>query len=203
MEELVYEAQVNSLEELISLTYSFGKQVKFKKPTDKNWYYAKTLIKRLFKKDLEKLKPLIKHVGCNDLAEIERAKYVSMIADELKKKEEEEWEKFYSYTTYDLEEMSVSELIVILIRLYTENYKIYESDFSEYYYPVESELEKIACIELQISPKLSDFAYKEASRVLSAKKITNIPERIPLYKIFRITDDYALFPLEDRILKKF
>ncbi|MBN8211101.1 hypothetical protein JI666_20405 [Bacillus sp. NTK071] len=71
MEEIIYEAQIDSIEGFIALTCQFDKRVKFKKTSDKNWYYAKTMIKRLFKNDMAKNKPIIKYVCNNDLNKIE------------------------------------------------------------------------------------------------------------------------------------
>lgn len=71
MEELVYEAQIGSIEDFLALSYRFDKKVKYKKPTDKNWYYAKTMVKRLYKKELLGRVPVIKIVSTNDLNRIE------------------------------------------------------------------------------------------------------------------------------------
>lgn len=54
MKEYIYESTVSSVEDMIALYYKFNRQVKFKKPTDKNWYYCKTMIKRLFKSEINK-----------------------------------------------------------------------------------------------------------------------------------------------------
>lgn len=79
-EEIIYEAQVGSIEEFLALTYSFGNRVKYKKLTDKNWYYGRTMIKRLFKKQLEGKRPTIKFVTTNNL---------DKVFEERRRKEEE------------------------------------------------------------------------------------------------------------------
>lgn len=73
-EELIYETQVSSPEEMVALIYSYGKKVRFKKPTDKNWYYGRTLVKRLFKKELKNVKPLVKIADSKDLRSKEQIK---------------------------------------------------------------------------------------------------------------------------------
>lgn len=87
MEEIVYESQIGSVADFLSLTYRFGRKVKYKKPTDKNWYYGKTMIKRLFKKEIA-IKPTLKFVTTNDLNKIEEEKRKD--AEEIRLKEEEE-----------------------------------------------------------------------------------------------------------------
>lgn len=76
--ELIYEAQIECIEELLALSYKFGKKAKYKKPTDKNWYYNKTMVRRLFKKKLSDKEPLLKLVTINDLdkslEELQKAK---------------------------------------------------------------------------------------------------------------------------------
>ncbi|MBN3553311.1 hypothetical protein JYA63_03470 [Fictibacillus nanhaiensis] len=62
--EFVYEAKVTCVAEFIVLTYQFNKFVKYKKPTDKNWYTPRTMIKRLFKNEIENI-PLIKIAEVN------------------------------------------------------------------------------------------------------------------------------------------
>ncbi|YCA42824.1 hypothetical protein M1E11_18740 [Bacillus sp. JZ8] len=68
MEETIYKAQVGSIEDMLALTYQFENMIKYKKITDKTWYYAKTMIKRLFKKELSKI-PNIEYVATNDFKE--------------------------------------------------------------------------------------------------------------------------------------
>jgi hypothetical protein len=63
--EFVYEAEISSVADFLALTYRFDKQVKYKKPTDKNWYTAKTMVKRLFKNEVAKNKPIIKIAEIN------------------------------------------------------------------------------------------------------------------------------------------
>lgn len=64
--ELVYEAKINNIADFVALTYRFDKQVKYKKPTDKNWYTARSMMKRLFKNEVANNKPIIKIVEIND-----------------------------------------------------------------------------------------------------------------------------------------
>ena len=75
--EFIYETEIDSLEELLSLSYKFDTKIKYKKKTDKNWYYAKTMVRRLFKKELEIHKPIIKVVKINDLTQILWLMYLS------------------------------------------------------------------------------------------------------------------------------
>lgn len=51
--ESIYQTQVSNLSEFIALTFKHYRQVKYKKPTDKNWYHSKTMAKRLFKSELD------------------------------------------------------------------------------------------------------------------------------------------------------
>lgn len=86
-EEIIYEAEVDSLAGFLALTYYFNKRARYKKSTDKNWYYGKTLLKRLFKKELAENHPTIKFFTTNDLDKIFEEKRIKK--EEQKRKEEE------------------------------------------------------------------------------------------------------------------
>lgn len=58
--EFIYEAEISNLTEFISLVYSLHKYVKYKKPTDKVWYSARTMAKRLFKNEGINDRPIMK-----------------------------------------------------------------------------------------------------------------------------------------------
>ena len=88
-EEEIYEAKVKNLGEYYELTRGLHKSTKVKKSTDKNWYYSKTLAKRLFKEELS-YKPEMKLVMTNNLDKILKLK------KEVKAKEQaKEMKKMY------------------------------------------------------------------------------------------------------------
>jgi len=78
--EEIYEAKVRSLGEYYELTRRLSKSVKVKKNTDKNWYYVKTLGKRLFKEELS-YKPSMELIKTNNLTQVL----------DLKKKRNKNW----------------------------------------------------------------------------------------------------------------
>ena len=88
-QEEVYEAKVRNLGEYYELTKNFSRSVKAKKSTDKNWYYVKTLAKRLFKEDLS-YKPEMELVEINSLDKILKLK-----EEEKEKEQAKEMEKMY------------------------------------------------------------------------------------------------------------
>ncbi|CDQ21808.1 hypothetical protein [Halobacillus karajensis] len=196
MEEIVYETQISSVGEFLALTYRFDKKIKYKKPTDKNWYYAKTMIKRLFKKELSS-KSTIKFVKTNDLnkmyEEKEKAKEEARLKKEKEELEWEEWRKTHpDFTIEQIKSMSKVELANRLVNLYIEDYYIGKSDYNSYMGPFNCCLTEIAYVELQIPSDLADRAYYHAMEALCGGKLTYHPHRIPLSKTFRFTDDYEL-----------
>ncbi|MDN4493359.1 hypothetical protein [Ureibacillus aquaedulcis] len=89
--EYIYETQIGSVEDLISLSSQFNKKVKYKKPTDINWYYSKTMIKRLFKKEIASAEyPEVKLVATNDLNKLIEERHQEKLK---KEKERLEYEK--------------------------------------------------------------------------------------------------------------
>ena len=87
--EEIYEAKVKNLGEYYELTKNFSRSVKVKKSTDKNWYYVKTLAKRLFQQELS-YKPEMKLVKTNNLDKILKLKEEEKAKDQAK-----EMEKMY------------------------------------------------------------------------------------------------------------
>ena len=85
-QEEIYEAKVKNLGEYYELTKNFSRSVKVRKPTDKNWYYVKTLAKRLFKEDLS-YKPETKLVMTNNLDQILKLKEEEKAKEEAKEME--------------------------------------------------------------------------------------------------------------------
>ncbi|MGE7586477.1 hypothetical protein [Peribacillus sp. NPDC101480] len=207
MEELVFEAQISSIEEFLALTYRFDKKVKYKKATDKNWYHAKTMIKRLFKKDVAKNRPVIKFVTTNDLNKIgeekRKAEEEKRKAEEearlKKEKEELEWEQWRKanpkFTIEQIKSMSEVELTNRLVDLYIEDYYIGKTDYNSYNGPFNTYLTEIAYIELQISSGLADRAHYHAMEALCGGKLTYKTNRHPMSEIFRLTDDFELVSL--------
>ncbi|MDC2863490.1 hypothetical protein [Bacillus sp. BP-3] len=98
--EFVYEAEISSVADFIALTYRFDKFVKYKKPTDKNWYNAKTMVKRLFKNEVVNNKPIIKIIEVNCWKEKREKEYQKKLAAEKRREEREAlatkkyWEEF-------------------------------------------------------------------------------------------------------------
>ncbi|MEK4541351.1 hypothetical protein [Bacillus sp. FSL R5-0585] len=198
MEEIVYESQIGSVADFLSLTYRFGRKVKYKKPTDKNWYYGKTMIKRLFKKEIA-IKPTLKFVTTNDLNKIEEEKRKD--AEEIRLKEEEEmrWGKQNANPKLGIEEiqsMSEDELVNRLFELYVEDYYIGKTDFNSYTGHFECNLTETTYIELQVSSELADRAYYNAMECLCGGKLTFEPNRLPMSRIFRLTNDYKLVSIK-------
>ncbi|RLQ89956.1 hypothetical protein [Falsibacillus albus] len=85
--EFVYEAEVSSVADFIALTYRLNKFVKYKKPTDKNWYTSRTMVKRLFKKEIVNNKPIIKIAEVNCWEEKQREERLKK--EEARKRMEE------------------------------------------------------------------------------------------------------------------
>lgn len=50
--EVIYEACVQNIGDMAILFHKFGKRAKYKKSTDKNWYTYRTMMNRLFKKEI-------------------------------------------------------------------------------------------------------------------------------------------------------
>jgi hypothetical protein len=203
MEEIVYEAQIGSVSDFLSLTYRFGKKVKYKKPTDKNWYYGKTMIKRLFKKEIA-IKPTLKFVTTNDLNKIEedkrKAEHEIRLKEEEKEREEMGWGERNANPKLGIEEiqsMSEDELVNRLIELYAEDYYIGKTGFNSYAGYFECNLTETTYIELQVSSELADRAYHTTLELLCGKKRPyKSGDRLPMSKIFRLTDDYKLVSIK-------
>ncbi|HFK1513844.1 hypothetical protein [Bacillus paranthracis] len=200
MEEIVYEAQIGSVTDFLSLTYRFDKKVKYKKPTDKNWYYGKTMIKRLFKEEIA-IKPTLKFMTTNDLNKIEEEKRKAEEEIKLKKEKEElEWEAWRKanpiVTIEQIQSMSEPELVNRLFELYVDDYYIRKTDYNSYDGPFECNLTETAYIELQLSSEAADRAYHSAMRCLCGGKLAFEPNRLPMSRIFRLTDDYKLVSIK-------
>lgn len=78
--EIVYETEISSVADFVALTYRFDKLVKYKKPTDKNWYTARSMMKRLFKNEVVNNKPIIKIVEINDWKQKREEKRLKALA---------------------------------------------------------------------------------------------------------------------------
>ncbi|MDC7732016.1 MULTISPECIES: hypothetical protein [Bacillus cereus group] len=203
MEEIIYEARIGSIIDFLSLTYRFDKKVKYKKTTDKNWYYGKTMIKRLFKKEIA-IKPTLKFVTTNDLNKIEEEKRKA--AEEIRLKEEEKereemgWGKRNANPKLGIEEiqsMSEDELVNRLIELYVDDYYIGKTGFNSYDGHFGCNLTETTYIELQVSSELADRAYHTALEFLCKKTLPfKSGDRLPMSKIFRLTDDYKLVSIK-------
>ncbi|MDK8643802.1 hypothetical protein [Niallia taxi] len=96
--EFVYEAEISSIADFIALTYRFDKFVKYKKPTDKNWYTTKIMGKRLFKNEVVNNKPIIKIVEVNCWEEKREKDYQKKLAA-VKRREERESAEFERFMT--------------------------------------------------------------------------------------------------------
>lgn len=197
MEEIVYEAQIGSIEDFLALTYQFDKKVKYKKTTDKNWYYAKTMVKRLFKKELAGKDPVIKFVVTNDLNKIEEEKAKAKEEARLKKEEEElaleQWRKENpDFTMEQVKSMSEVELANRLMELYVEDYYIGKTDYNSYSGPFACCLTEITYIESQVSTEIADYAYLQAFEGVYDFKPESKLNRHPKSESFRLTDDYEL-----------
>lgn len=88
-QEEIYEAKVKNLCEYYELTRHLSRSVKVKKSTDKNWYYVKTLGKRLFKKELS-YKPTMELVKTNNLNQVLKLKEEER--SRIKEMKKYEWE---------------------------------------------------------------------------------------------------------------
>lgn len=51
--EFVYEFYVRNIEDMVVLSHRFSSKVKYKKPTDKNWYTYRSMVYRLFRKEID------------------------------------------------------------------------------------------------------------------------------------------------------
>ncbi|QDP39434.1 hypothetical protein [Radiobacillus deserti] len=107
MEELIYETQIGSIEELIALSYRYDKSVKYKKPTDKNWYYCRTMIKRLFKKELNSKNNEVKLVTTNDLNKVLEERFQAKLE---KKREQEQRDLEQIILDYDCHRKNIDEV---------------------------------------------------------------------------------------------
>ncbi|PLT29219.1 hypothetical protein [Peribacillus deserti] len=52
IKEDVFKVHIKSIEDMVILTHRLGCKVKYKKPTDKNWYTYRSRVKRLFNKEI-------------------------------------------------------------------------------------------------------------------------------------------------------
>ncbi|MFQ3546595.1 hypothetical protein Q7A53_21135 [Halobacillus rhizosphaerae] len=156
MEEFVYETQISSVGDFLALTYRFNKQVKYRKSTDKNWYYGKTMIKRLFKKDLNNGNPL-KINTTIDLERVYKEKDEAQRKaqrEEKAKREKEllEWvihrKANIDFTMEQITTMSNLQFTHRLVELYNLKHSYcYEDEFNHYFGPFESYNEEIDYIE--------------------------------------------------------
>jgi hypothetical protein len=105
MEELICESQIGSIEDLVVLSYRFDKSVKYKKPTDKNWYYCKTMIKRLFRDEITAKNDDVKLVTSNDLKKILEEKF------QAKLNKQNEKTKLEHFILYGNEETTAGNII--------------------------------------------------------------------------------------------
>lgn len=225
--ELVYETEVGSIEDMIALSYRYDKKVKYRKPTDKRWYHCKTMVKRLFKKELEAKPFEVTLVEENDLDKALEEYHRPRLEGE---KKEEEYEKFLDqfdyregregfgnreyrgepsydwdnemkiepkFTIEQMKSMTESELVNRLGHLYVEDVHIHKTGYDSYDGPFETLLTEVTYIELQLSSELADRAHYDAMEFLCGGKLTYEPKRLPKSKIFRLTDDYKLVSLDE------
>ncbi|MER2079006.1 hypothetical protein [Psychrobacillus psychrotolerans] len=63
VKEDIFKVQIKGIKDMIILTHRLGVKVRYKKPTDKNWYSSRAMIKRLFRKEIDEnltyLEPVI------------------------------------------------------------------------------------------------------------------------------------------------
>ncbi|PFX88117.1 hypothetical protein COL40_11620 [Bacillus toyonensis] len=220
--ELVYETEVGSIEDMVTLSYRYEKRVKYRKPTDKRWYHCKTMIKRLFKKELESKPFEVNLVEENDLDKALEEYHRPRLERE---KKEAEYEKFLGqfdyregregfgnreyrgessydwsnemknepkFTIEQIKSMSESELVSRLCHLYIEDFYIDKTGCDSYDGPFETIITEVAYIELQLSSELADQAHYNAMEFLCGGKLEYEPKRLPKSETFRLTDDYEL-----------
>jgi hypothetical protein len=211
MEEIIFETQISSLGDFVALTYRYNKKVKYKKASDKNWYYAKTMVKRLFKNEIGASGIKIKFVTSNDLNKMEEEKQkkkeeAQREEEEARRKEEEEerawdqWKKDNLHIALEkVKSMSNKELCNRLSELYVEDYYIGKTSCNLYSGPFRCNLTETAFIELIVSEEIADHAYYQAIKFLCAGKLTAKPDRMPLSKCFRLTEDYELEYIDQAI----
>lgn len=175
MEEIVYETQVRSVEDMVALTYQFDNKVKYKKPTDQNWYYAKTMLKRLFKQDLIKT-PNIEHIATNDLNKIYEGNGQAeeeVILKNKKVQKRDGPEKSNSILKMNqIRVISEEELAEQLYDLYIKDYFIGMYNLNTYVGSFDNCLAEINDIERQLSPTLVDSTYSKAMRDIRNREVT-------------------------------
>ncbi|PGB72260.1 hypothetical protein [Bacillus wiedmannii] len=230
--ELVYETEVGSIEDMITLSYRYEKRVKYRKPTDKRWYHCKTMIKRLFKKELESKPFEVNLVEENDLDKALEEYHRPRLERE---KKEAEYEKFLGQFDYregrgvepwagastempsfdgdDIEEprltieqiksMSEDELSNRLIKMYVDEWHMSTFGYDSYDGPFNDCIAEIAYTELQLSSELADRSYLLAREALYGDKLEYEPKRIPKSETFRLTDDYELVALDKDFVLSF
>ena len=223
--ELVYETEVGSIEDMITLSYRYEKRVKYRKPTDKRWYHCKTMIKRLFKKELEAKPFEVTLVEENDLDKSLEEYHRPRIERE---KEQAEYEKFLGQFDYregrgvepwagasteipsfdgdgteeprltieQIKSMSEDELSNRLIKTYIDEWHMSVFEYDSYGGPFSDCVTEVAYIELQLSSELADWSYLRARESLYSGKLEYEPKRIPKSEIFRLTDHHTLVALD-------
>jgi len=60
--ETIFEVQIRSMKDMVILTHRLGVSVKYKKPTDKNWYTPRAMTRRLFRKEINGDHPYLEQV---------------------------------------------------------------------------------------------------------------------------------------------
>jgi hypothetical protein len=195
MEEYVYETQVRSLGDFLALTYRYDKRVKYKKASDKNWYYAKTMVKRLFKNELGADGLVIKFVTSNDLKKMEEEKQKKKEEARLKEEKErqalKQWEEANTDITFEqINSMSNNDLANRLVSLYIENYLSRKYEYVDYRGPFNCCLTEIAFIEQKVSSCKADDAYYKSCEILYGGNSKQ--NRLPVSEFFKLTDEYEL-----------
>lgn len=117
--EFIYETEISSVADFLAVTYQFDKLVQYKKPTDKNWYTARSMMKRLFKKEVANNKPIIKIVETIPWEQKREEKRLKAIAAAKRKAAKEDFNELdcYYYFNQDtrqqqaLREISMADLI--------------------------------------------------------------------------------------------
>ncbi|SFF17474.1 hypothetical protein SAMN05428981_12122 [Bacillus sp. OV194] len=168
IEEIIYEVQIDSIDQFLAITNRFGEKVMYKKDTDKYWYHARTMVERLIKNELSTRSPLLKFVTTNDISEMYERKQMEEEKDRQMKEDAEqaraEWRMYNAdFSMEQIMAMSEDELTTRLTQLYADSFHNRKSaGDDDYYGPFKNYEDEIAYIELQVSSKIADQANSKA-----------------------------------------
>ncbi|MEW4231526.1 hypothetical protein [Priestia megaterium] len=171
MGNTIYKAQVESMGDLLSLTYQFDNKTKYRKSTDKNWYYAKTMMKRLFKKEMSNTIniELVETNSFNESPKVNRR--AEKVMDSKKRRGSS------SRATSSLEKRQTRENFQVeltnqLYKLYIKDYYIGMHNLNTYVGDFDNCLDEINHIESKLSPNIVDDTYSKAMQEIVQKKVT-------------------------------